>query len=167
MATNKNKNQIELFPLGKNKDIIYKALLNSRDVCDLVLGENSKDDAFAAHYFNTLIIDTTQLETKTYITLDTIVSKAENKKIKCIDIIMDVFSSLPTLALTPAEQINFYEKGYFGNRIDVLIDAIKREISDLDIGIGNVTLKPNNPISIVQPTDKHYGKRVIYQCYDF
>lgn len=165
-SVNKSTNKIELFPLGKDKDIIYKALMNNQDVCDLVLGENNTNGKFKDHFFNTLIIDTEQLEAKTYITIDTVIDRADDK-IKCIEIIMDVFSALSSTALTPTEQVKFYKKSYFGNRIDVLIDAIKRTISDLDIGIGQLTLKPNAPIKIIQPTDKFYGKRMIFQSYDF
>lgn len=166
MSVNKSANQVELYPLGKNKDIIYKALMNSDDVYDLVLGENNPNDDFKEHFFNTLVIDTTQLDKKTYITMDTIIDKADTK-VKCIGIIMDVFSSLKDINLSTSEQVKFYKKNYFGNRIDVLLDAIKRTISDLDIGIGNVTLHPINPVKIIQPTPEYYGKRIVFQIYDF
>ncbi|MDR2277371.1 MAG: hypothetical protein LBE23_05890 [Vagococcus sp.] len=166
MSVNKSANQIELFPLGKDKDIIYKALMKNEDLCELVLGENNKTGNFKNHFYNRLIIDTTQLEAKTYITMDTVIDRVD-KKTKCIGIIIDVFSSLRSVDLTTSEQIKFYKKSYFGNRIDILLDIIKRTVSDLDIGIGETTLNPINPVKIIQPTPEFYGKRIIFQAYDF
>lgn len=163
---NVSKNQIELFPLGKDKDIIYKALMKNSDVVDLVLGENPTD-TFKDHFFNTLFVNTIQLETKTYITMDTEIISAENVQTKCISITMDIFTSLPLIPLSEAEKLRYYTSGYFGNRIDVLLDAVKRVFTDLNVGIGSVKLAPRNPVRVIQPTDKYYGKRMILYTYDF
>ena len=163
---NTSKNQIELYPLGKDKDIIFKALMKNNDVVNLTIGE-SPTDTFIKHFFNSLFVDTTQLETKTYITMDTEIVSAENTKIKCIAIIIDIFTSLPLIPLSTTEQLKYYATGYFGNRIDCLLDAVKRTITDLNIGIGDITLAPRSPVKIIQPTEKYYGKRLTLHTYDF
>ena len=164
---NKSKNRIELYPLGRDKKIIYETLLNNNDVVSLVLGEDNTTGSFKEHFFDTLFVNTAQLEAKTYITIDTEVVNAENTKIKCIAITIDIFSALSLIQLSTTEQIKYYKLGYYGNRIDVTLDAVKRAITDLDVGIGNITLAPRNPVRIIQPTEKFYGKRMILYTYDF
>lgn len=167
MSTNVSKNRVEFYSLAEDKDVIKSNLLNNDVVYELVLGEGNTDGDFDKHFFNTLFIDTTQLEDKTYITMDTEIIEAKSTKVKCIAIIMDIFTAPSNILLTDNEQEKFYKLGYKGNRIDVLLDAIKRSISDLDIGIGQVTLAPTNAVRIVRPTDKFYGKRMILHVYDF
>lgn len=162
---NKSKNRIELYPLGRDKKLIYDALSNNQDVVDLVLSGTT--DTFKSRFSDTLFIDSTQLSAKTYITMDTEIVSAENTKIKCIAITIDVFTDLSIISLTSDEQKRYYSSGYYGNRIDTTIDAVKRAISDLDIGIGEITLAPRSPIKIIRPTEKHYGKRLIFYTYDF
>lgn len=164
---NKSKNKIELYPLGRDKNLIYEALSNNQDVVDLLLGEKNTTESFKSRFSDTLFVDTTQLVAKTYITMDTEVVSAENTKIKCIAITIDIFTDLSLISLTGNEQIKYYKIGYYGNRIDCLLDAVKRTIADLDIGIGEITLAPRNPIRVIQPTNKHYGKRMILYTYDF
>ena len=163
----KSKNMIELYPLGKDKDIIYKALSGNKDLVALVLGENNLTDKFKDRFFNTLFVDTEQLTANTYITIDTEIVNAENRNTKCIAITMDIFTALSMIPLTLAEQNKYYSLNYFGNRVDICLDMIKRIISDLDIGIGATTLAPRNPVRIVQPTISHYGKRIVFYSYDF
>jgi hypothetical protein len=134
----------------------------------LTLGETIVvGDTFKKHFYKTLIVDTTQLEAKTYITLDTEIVKAEGTKVKCIALVMEVFTSTSIVDLTPTEQKKYYTLGFYGNRIDCLIDAIKRSISDMDIGIGDITLAPLNSVKIIYPSSSHYGKRIILHVYDF
>ena len=163
----KSKNRIELYPLGRDKKLVYDALSNNPDVVNLVLGEKNTTETFKSRFSNTLFVDTTQLVAKTYITMDTEVVSAENTKIKCIAITIDIFTDLSLIQLTGSEQSKYYTIGYYGNRIDCLLDAVKRAITDLDIGIGETTLAPRNPIRVIQPTNKHYGKRMILYTYDF
>jgi len=163
----KSKNRIELYPLGRDKDIIYKALSSNQDLVNLVLGENNTTGKFKDHFFNTLFVDTETLEADTYITMDTEVINADNIHTKCIAITIDTFTALSMIPLTLSEQGKYYSMNLFGNRIDVLIDMIKRIVSDLDIGIGQITLAPRNPVRIIQPTSKHYGKRLTLHVYDF
>lgn len=166
MSVNKSKNRVELYPLGKNKDLIYNALMQNQDFVDLVLGENPTTK-FNEHFYNTLIIDTTQLDAKTYITIDTTVAEMRNKNIKTIEIVIDFFAPLSLIELSTSEMNRYYDSGYFGNRIDVGLDIIKRTVSDMDIGIGNTNLAPSRPVTIIQPTEKFYGKRIRFYSYDF
>ena len=163
----KSKNRIELYPLGRDKKLIYDALSDNEDVVDLVLGEDNTTETFKDRFSDTLFVDATQLAAKTYITMDTEIVSAENTKIKCIAITIDIFTDLSLISLTSNEQSKFYAMNYYGNRIDTLIDAVKRSITDLDIGIGKITLAPRNPIRIIQPTNRYYGKRMILYTYDF
>lgn len=167
MPANFNKSKIELNLLGKCKDVIYKNLISNVDVCELVLGENNSTGNISDHFHSTLYLDTTKLEEKTYVSLDTKIIKSDNTNIKCIEILFDVFTAYPLVNLSSSEQSKYYNLNYYGNRIDVLIDVIKRSISDLNMGIGKITLAPSNPVKLIHPSDAHYGKRLEFQIYDF
>ena len=103
----KSKNRIELYPLGRDKKLIYDALSRNQDVVDLVLGEKNTIETFKSRFSDTLFVDTTQLAAKTYITMDTEIVSAENTKIKCIAITIDIFTDLSLIQLTGSEQSKY------------------------------------------------------------
>lgn len=165
--TNKSKNQIELYTLGKCKNEIIK-LIEDDDSLDSLIryGSNNSDDLKRGHLYDTLIIDLTQKITKTYITMDTSIKSTEGSRIKCVEITINIFSHLTLIKLTNEEERKFYSEGYYGNRIDIILDMLSRKlIGNQYFGIGELKLAPINPIKIIQPDVDYYGKVIRFETY--
>jgi len=165
---NRSKNQVELYVLGRSKDLIIKKIISDVNITNLIDKDISPPNLIHNNIFDTLVIDLTQNEAKTYITMDAIVSSVENKHIKSIDIIVNIFTHLSLKRLSRLEQEKYYTSGFFGNRIDVLADLVVRMLDgSKEFGIGELGLRPRNPISIIQPTSEYYGKSLVFQTFDF
>jgi hypothetical protein len=187
---NKSQNKIELYPLGKIKDVIKKTLANDETIQKLLLGENfvlldnyditdaikgTSDNTYEPLIRDSLFIDTTQTETKTYILMDTLISKSEGNKLKLVTIVVNAFCHSSLIRLTDDEKYTFYNQGLYGNRIDCLLDQIVRTIytlneevnKDKNIGIGELKLAPSAQAKIYQPNDKYYGKTLMFEVWDF
>jgi len=165
---NKSKNQIEGYPLGKAKDIIIKMFEDDENIRLLLLGSNNiNQDLKDKRIFDSLVINLTDDMVKTYITMDTYIVDADTK-INCIAIVIQVISHLENIPLLINEKQKFYSEGFYGNRIDVLMDLIMRKLrGNKEFGIGNLELKPRSTMRIIQPTVNHYGKEIIFYMYDF
>lgn len=114
-----------------------------------------------------LVIDLSQGDAKTYVTMDSVILNAGNS-IKCIEITLNIFTHLSKIPLTTPEKALYYKQGFFGNRIDVLVDSIIRCLRGSDkYGIGQLQLRERSTMRIFQPSEKYYGKQVVFQVYDF
>jgi len=164
---NKNKKQIGLFPLAKAKDKIIKMIDAREDIKSLILGENSTEQNLDEHIFDVLYVNKVLDKVGTYVTLDTRLIDA-NLNTSLIEIIINVFSHLECVELSNNEKRQFYNQGYFGNRIDVLIDLISRMLcGNNEFGIGRLDYRSKNPIDIIRPSTEHYGKCIYLYMYDF
>ncbi len=182
MATNVSKNKYELYPLGKFKDIIRKTIVGDLDCQDIILGEKCADlekyDAYDILMGNKnlglegqvkdrLAMLSTQLTAKTYVMVDTIISNMDSKYIKTIDIYIEVYSHLSFIDLSVDENDKFVQKGYLGNRVDILLDMICRLLTSKTMGIGETRIKSLRPMSYIQPTPDYYGKTIILTVPEF
>ena len=148
-------NAIELYPLGKIKDRIKTMFLNDEDICTLLVNKNDPETA-ALH--DNLFISETQSDVRTYIVMDTFVSNCESLKIKEVQTTIQVFTHNTLIALPNGEMPKYQAKGYFGNRIDILCDAIARCLNgSLEFGIGSMQLVQRSPIRLIQPNSNYYG----------
>ena len=167
MEVTSKKKLLEFNLLGKYKEAIYNNLCNSLDVGELVLGENNLSGNLNEHIFNTIYLDATKLEEKTYVLLDTKITKSDNAIIKRVEILINVFTSYSIINLTPTEKSKYSALNFYGNRVDILIDIIIKSISTMNIGIGKIALASANPVKLIHPSDNHYGKQIVLQIYDF
>ena len=166
---NKSRERVGLYPLGMCKNAIINIIENDKDMKALITGyENFTGKLKYDYVYDSLVIDLTQEKTKTYITMDAVVSSIESRTIKGIEITIDIFTHLSLKELTFDEQKRYYSQGYMGNRIDVLSDMLYRKLSgNEDFGIGELQLRARNPMSIFQPHAKYYGKALVFQMFDF
>lgn len=184
MAYDISKNRIELYSLGKYKDIIIKAVTNDDTCVDLILGENNPDlaknyDAYdilvgdkilglSGHIKNRLAMLQVQYETKTYMFIDTYVSEAPTTSNKTINIVVEFFTHLSIIDLSDSEKEKYYPMGLIGNRVDVLLDQFCRLFDKKNnLGIGKTLLKPISPMKFIQPTENYYGKSLVLTVVDF
>jgi len=172
---NVTKNQINLYPLGKDKDIIIKTFSENEDIISLILPTYNKETAtedldiiLKRHLYKTIEIDNTQGDSKVYICVETYIPLVDSDTIKEIGIVINVFCHESLLDLSQAETIKSISKGLFGNRIDQTIDLIDRCLNGKqDMGIGKLRLRNRNPIGIYQPKNNYYGKSMEYVLTDF
>lgn len=169
---NLEKNQTNLFPLGYNKDVISKTLKSNEDIVSLIVNDinysGDLDDILSSRIITRLKVPETQIETKTYICIETFVPSIESDEIKEIGIVINVFCNESIIDLSSKEIIKFTKKGYFGNRIDCTIDAIDRCLNGKrGLGIGRIRFKKSRPINIIQPINGYYGKSMEYTLHDF
>jgi len=148
--------------------MIIKDFQNNENIVSLILGYGKPIiDLKDNNVFDTLIIDESQLDTKTYVTMDAVILNA-GSTIKCIEITLDVFSHLSLIPLTTTEKAFYYKQGFYGNKIDILTDAIIRCLrGSQKYGIGQLQLRDRNTMKIFQPTKDYYGKQIVFQVYDF
>lgn len=166
--SNKSKNQIEAFILGKCKDLIIKDFQENANITSLILGYGATAiDLKDNNVFDTLVIDLSQNEAKTYVTMDAIILNS-GATIKCVEITLNVFTHLSKLSLSTTEKAFYYKQGFYGNRIDVLSDAVIRCLrGSNEYGIGELQLRERNTMRIFQPNENYYGKQIVFQVYDF
>lgn len=169
------QNQTNLYPLGKDKDIVIKTFMKNEDMVSLILPNYDEatatedlDVILKEHLFKTISIDNAQIEKKVYVCVETYVPEIENDAIKKIAIIINVFAHQSLIDLSVKEQAKFLTKGYYGNRVDMLIDVIDRCLNGKrNVGLGRLRLRPRNPIGILQPVNGYYGKSLEYIISDF
>lgn len=128
---------------GKFKEEINAALLKSKDICNLLLGDTSEMNApkireqFKYHVKSHLFIDDTIEETDSFIYYDVIMPSLRTNTKSC-KVLMYAICHRDVLD-------NFYIDGYYGNRADILSQMIENIlINDKEVansfGIGELTL---------------------------
>lgn len=155
--------------------MIIKDFQENTNITSLILGYGATViDLKDNNVFDTLVIDLSQNEAKTYVTMDAIILNS-GTTIKCVEITLNVFTHLSKLPLGTevessgqSEKGFYYKQGFYGNRIDVLVDAIIRCLRGSDkYGIGELQLRERNTMRIFQPNENYYGKQIVFQVYDF
>lgn len=165
---NITKNQVEGYVIGKCKSLIIDKLQNNSNIVSLILGLNATPVKLKdTNIFDTLTIDLTQSEAKTYITMDALILNS-GASTKCIEITVNTFTYLTLRSLSAAEQKVYYPQGFYGNRIDVICDQILRLLNgSTEFGIGALQLREKNSMGYYQPNVNYYGKYMVFQVYDF
>lgn len=172
---NYSRNQTNLFPLGKNKDILVKTFSADDNLVSLLMPDydpltstQDLDVLLKDHIYKTISIDNTQGISRAYICIDTYVPSTESDFIKEVGIVINVFCHNDLIDLSTTENNKFVKLGYYGNRVDMLLDCIDRLINGKSgVGIGKVRLRPRNPVGIYTPTNGYYGKSIEYVVTDF
>lgn len=189
-----NKN---LYYMGKYKSKILSLLVNSKDVVDLInpiikpgyeqyfsiddilLGgtyeitksNGSEKMEIQGHLFDYLFVPDTTTEEKVFVCTEVLVDDIADNIFNNFIMYIHVFASKSLIRLdsfsTP-KSIDMKKRGFTGNRIDMLCDAIDRTLNgNTSFGIGDVSLIPRNPISLYLPNDKYYGKVLKYSVKNY
>lgn len=169
------KNQRNLYCLGKDKDIVLKTLSKNEDLIRLLLPtynpETTTEDLdviLQNHMYDTITIDNSQGKARAYICVEAFVTHVESDVIKEIGIIINVFCHESLIHLDKMEKVKYVKAGYYGNRIDALIDCVDRCLNGKrGVGIGRVRLRPRTPIEIYRSENGYYGKSLNYIVSDF
>lgn len=185
----------DLRTIGKFKDMIMDILFKSEDVRDLCMPQLDNDnfdvsDNFfggknleyfdtdsneiknvdlLGHCFDVPYIDTRINDTRALITLESYIKTIEGDHIKEVELDIFIYSHKDFIHMDNSEKGKFVNKGYAGNRIDMLCAAVVDAIKDhsKDFGISGLHLNPFNPIYPYEPKNEFYGKKISYLCHDF
>ena len=131
------------FERGYFKEEIHRALYNSEEVRELLLGDTSgmshaeMHEEFKEHVKSHLFIDDTITDSGSYIFYDIILPSLEPNLKNC-RVIMYLICHRDTLD-------DYYKEGYYGNKSDILSQMVENAIiNNKDVvnkfGIGDLTL---------------------------
>ena len=164
--------------LGKYKSNILTSLLNSDDIKDIITdgkydeeewyGINDDDNGILyKQIFPALYIDETQTEVKSYICFDTECPRIPTGTTKNVKIIV--------WCLCHKQHMRYNKKGYWGNRADILADAVEQTLREFEknnikkgkgkYGIGSLQLESVTIRS--SDNKKYYGRQLVFNAPDF
>lgn len=147
--------------IGLYKGRISGQLLDSPEICEVLLGENyteeQVDELLYSQMFPYLYVDETQTEVLPYICFEVTVPTVPTHTVKCLQ--------LTIWAYCHKECMKYSKKGYSGTRADIMADMVERCLRDSErFGIGKLEFKYTDVFS---PANKYYGRKVIFYAYDF
>lgn len=172
--------------LYKNDDFI--TLINpvpsqcpDLDIIDVLNGGtwiiDGKEWKEQGYVFDYNFIDETVTQDKTFIFVDTDITKIRNNTFTDFNLYVFIFTAkslvrLNSTSIPTAKQVR--DMGYFastthGNRVGVLCDCIDRILngSDQFKSIGDVKPDPTNHMSFYTPNSKYYGKCLKYNISNY
>ena len=148
--------------IGTYKNRLLTTIVNSEDICELILGKDyNKTDVdeklIYKNIFPYLYIDDTQTATETYICIEVSVPRTLDFTYK--DMQIDVW------CYCHKNIMKYSKKGYLGTRVDIVSDMVDRLLnSSNDYGLGRLKLQSSSPLNI---SKTHYGRHMIYKCAEF
>lgn len=148
--------------IGIYKNRLLTTIMNSEDVCELILGKgydkvNVDEKLIYKYVFPYLYVDDTQTETKTYVCIEVSVPRTMDFTYK--DMQIDVW------CYCHKGIMKYSKKGFLGTRADILSDMIDRLLnSSNNYGLGRLKLKSCSPLNI---SKTHYGRHLVYTCAEF
>ena len=149
--------------MGNYKDKLISVFLNSKDICELMLNNNSYTQSDAenllySQIFPYLYSNETQTEVLPYLCVEADISAIPANNIKNMKLTIWVYCH--------KDDMKYSKDGYSGTKADILADMAERELrkSEDKFGIGKLQLQ-----SVVNfsPNNNYYGKQLIYSISDF
>ena len=187
----------DLVALGKCKAYISDILYHSDDVRNLTM-PTLDDDRFdtlhnffggknleyfnpvtqkieyvdlPGHCFDVPYIHEAMTNPCALITMDSFITKIENKQMKEIEIDIFALSHRDFIHMDTTEKDTYVQKGYAGNRVDMMVAAIEMALKTAempkDFALGRLRFKPENPIFPYESNTGFYGKKISLLCSDF
>jgi hypothetical protein len=154
---NMNMNQFIKYKLD-----ISSELRQNQNFLDLLFDElniSPDEDEIKKRLHTENFIPDPQVDAKTHICLDSIVTKAINFNICSMEIVFIVITHKTLIE-------NNDNLNILGNKVDNLCIAIDTMMNGKRLGIGKFRLKPVNPMSYINH-DNYIGKSITYVCEDF
>ena len=148
--------------IGKYKHRLLSIIVNSKDICEAILGvnyneENVDEELIYNNIFPYLYIDDTQTEQKSYICIEVDVPRTMDFTYKDMKIIVWCYCHKGIM--------KYSKKGYSGTRSDILSDMVDRLLnSSNNFGLGRLKLQSCTYFS---PSKEFYGRQLIYSCPEF
>lgn len=140
------------------------------DIEDVLLGGtwniNGEEISEQGHIFDYNFVDDTISDTRTYIFVETDIDTIVDSMFSMFNLYVCIFSHKTLVRLsdktTPTLQ-DVIKDGYYGNRVDVLCDAVDRLLNgNKTFGIGKVNPASRGHLTLYSPNNKYYGKCLKY-----
>lgn len=147
--------------IGIYKNRLLSHFLSNTDFCDVMLQkkdytDDDIDNLMYSQLFPYLYVDGTQTEVMPYVDIE-IVMNAGSGTVKNMLLYVDTFAHKDCMVCN--------QKGYLGNRCDILADIIERSLHDCkDFGIGRFQLLS---VGYLNVSSDYYGRRMIFSVPDF
>lgn len=157
-----DKSQTVLKDIGLYKSRFINYLLESKDLCELMLmdescSEKAIDDLRYKQIFPYLYIDETQTEVLPYLCFEIKIPRIPTGTVKDVQLVV--------WAYCHKKCMQYSKQGYIGTRADILADMIERQIHNAkDFGIGKFSLQS---VGYIFPKAEYYGRELIFNCPDF
>ena len=151
--------------IGSCKQRLYSSFINDSDICELLFDkkpytDDDRENLFYNQIFPYLYVDDTQNETLTYLCFELDIPTSSSETSSTIkDMKMIIF------AYCHKDIMRYSKKGYYGTRVDILVDMIERKLRDsYDFGIGKPEL-----VSVTNffPNNNYYGRQLDYNIPEF
>lgn len=154
-------NESILRDIGIYKDKLISAFTGSRDVTEILLGENAgetpAEELLFTRIFPYLEMDESKPEELSYLCLEADIPSAPSRMVKNLRITVWAYCHKNCL--------NYSRAGYAGTRADQLADAAERALRNLqDLGMGNLRLESASYLS--PAGSKYYGRQMIFTVSD-
>lgn len=121
------------------------------------------------HCFDVPYIDSTITDVRAIITLESFITKINGTHVKEVELDIFAFSHKALIHMSDTEKVSFSNRGYSGNRVDMMVSAIHSAVKKhaYDFGIGKIMLNTRNPVTPYMPNQDFYGKKISFLCSDF
>lgn len=138
------------------------------------IGENIhgqvKDNRLIGHCKNVPYMDETITDTRSIILMETYPIKFHNSVID-YNLVINVVSHRDVMELNDDEKSEWHKKGYTGNRVDMICQAINLALTDESIkdsfGIGTMRLDTRtSQLQSFKPNTNFYGRTIVYRIDD-
>lgn len=124
------------------------------------------------HCFDVPFIDTTLSKEIAAIFIEDTISELKENSIQSMSLQIMIICHKKMLYLDNESRKSFESIGYYGNRVDMLVQVINsiflqsNKKSD-KFGIGKLRLDTRNPVRTYVPNSEFYGRVMNYTIYDF
>lgn len=148
--------------IGVYKNRLLSAIIQSKDVCELILGNDYSDtnideQLIYKNVFPYLYVDETQTKQESYICIEVDVPRTMDFSFKDMKIIIWCYCH--------KDIMKYSKKGYLGTRADILSDIVDRFLNGSNnFGLGRLKLQS---CTFISPGKEYYGRQLIYSCSEF
>lgn len=124
--------------------------------------------SLVGHLFDVPFIYTTIQDARNAICMDSSITKTSGESINEVTLQLFIMCHKANIKFSDADKIKYRKLGFFGNRLDCIVQEIGKTINgSRKFGIGKMLPSSNNAIVPYTPNDNFFGKIITYRCSDF
>lgn len=129
-------------------------------------------EAFEDCVFDHAFVPNTETEEQIFVCMEVTCPYADAVTWKDLYIYVYVFTPKKLVKWNTCSEMKtktyLEERGYIGNKIDMVVDIIDRKINGYSgLALGSIRLAPRDGMQIFSYVDGHYGKQLTYTATDF
>ena len=177
------KNQRNMYVIGAYKKQLLDLLRLNNDFQQALLHKEFPEpnpyeinkinkSYFKEYVYDHAFVPGTTTEDRIFVCMEITNPYADGIVFKELYIQIYIFTPKMSVQWESAEECSVEEelekRGYIGNKIDMVVDIIDRQINGLEhLSLGKITLSPRDGLRIFSYVDGYYGKQLTYTARDF